>query len=194
MPILYKGAGPGSFWDTNDARTQGFTAHSPGILASSSRLIQHIARGTVAGPYISLTRSFGVAWDYAVYCGRSRPVANRANPGYIYEVELDDPLPPGLVILDPIREIAQNAPGPLATVPYQHDGSPQFLLGVVRPTTMKKHLAAPCRQAPPGTGTSRTPNLTPELEALIRTLRDAEILALGAIPSACVRNRFSVYP
>lgn len=178
MPIFYKGAGPGTYWDLNNAQIKGLVAHSPAILASPHRLVQHIARGTT-GPYISLTRSYEVAWDYAVYCGRSRPVATPASPGFVYEVELDDPLPTGLVLLDPVS--------------YQHDGSPQFLLGVLQPALMRKYLRLNYRQPPPATGTPRTPNLTPELETFVRALRDAEIVAIGAIPAACVRNRFPVH-
>lgn len=37
-------------------------------------------------------------------------------------------------------------------------------------------------------------HLTIELETLVRTLRDAEILAVGNIPSACVRTRFPEWP
>jgi hypothetical protein len=56
---------------------------------------------------------------------------------------------------------------------------------------MRRHLIAPCRQPPPASGTSRPPILKPELEleTLVRSLRDAEILAVGNIPAACVRNR-----
>jgi hypothetical protein len=139
-----------------------------------------------------LTRSFGVAWDYAVHFGRSTP-ATPANPGFVYEVEIDEPPPLGLVLLDPVREVVNNAPGPLAAIPYQHDGSQEFLLGVVSPTKLGRYLKAPCRQPPPATGTKRPPNLSLELEALIRAVRDSEILAIGVIPTACVRNRYPVH-
>ena len=43
-------------------------------------------------------------------------------------------------------------------------------------------------------GTPRSPNLTMELETLVRALRDAEILAHGIIPATCVKNSFDVYP
>jgi hypothetical protein len=107
-------------------------------------------------------------------------------------VELDDPLPKGIDLLDPVQEIAKNVPGPLSPVGYQHDGQPGFLLGVVNPVTMKRHLRAPFIQPPPATGTPRGPNLSIQLEALVRALRDAELLTVGSIPAACIRNRFSV--
>ena len=37
---------------------------------------------------------------------------------------------------------------------------------------------------------STTPNLTIELETLVRALRDSEILALGIIPAICVKNSY----
>jgi hypothetical protein len=195
MPMFYRGAGPGTFWHVNDARLSGFMPQSPGTLASHNRLMLHIARGTVSSPYVSMTRSYGVAWEYAVTCGRTTALASSADPGFVYEIELDDPLPRGLTLLDPIKEIANNVPGPLASMSYQHDGTPDFLLGVIRPaaTSARKKRSLFFKQPPPATGTPRPPNLSGELETLVRALRDAEILALGAIPAACIRNRFSVY-
>ena len=49
-------------------------------------------------------------------------------------------------------------------------------------------------QPPSSEGTPRSPNLTIELETLVRVLRDAEILAHGIIPATCVKNSFNVYP
>lgn len=190
MPIFYRGAGAGTYWHRNDARLSGFTPQAPGVVPSINRLINHVSRGTVYSPYISLTRSYGVALNYAVLPGQA--IATRANPGYVYEIEIDEPLPPGLQLLDPVKEVAAVVPSPLSLVPYQHDGRPDFLLGVVNPKRMRRFLTAPCPQPPPGGGTSRPPNLTIELETLVRALRDAEILAVGNIPAACIRNRFDV--
>lgn len=191
MPIFYRGAGVGSYWHNNDARIGGFGAHKPGIGASSARLMEHVARGTTSSPYISLTRSYGVALDYALYFGPLR-MATSGSPAYVYEIELNDPLPRGLVILDPIKEIATAVPSPLSPISYQHDGVPAFLLGVVSPSMMGHYLATNCPQ-PSGGGTPRPANLSIELEALVRTLRDAEILAVGTIPASQVVNRLSVY-
>ena len=184
MPIFYRGAGPGSFWDLNDACVSGFRSQAPGIAPGPDRLILHIAKGTVSSPYISLTRSYGVARDYAINTGVAVSVATAQNPGYVYEIDLNDPLPLGLVLLDPVREVAKNAPGPLDPISYQHDGPQSFLLGVIDPRTMKRHLSADYVQPPPSTGTRRPPTLTAVLECLVRALRDAEILAVGNIPRA----------
>lgn len=50
---------------------------------------------------------------------------------------------------------------------------------------MPRHYECEC--------TPRSPNLSLELETFVRALRDAEILAYGTIPAACVVNCFDVY-
>lgn len=190
MPIFYRGAGVGTYWHGKDARVYGFTPQSPAMTPGINRLEQHIVRGSVNSPYISLTLSYGVAWGYAVM---GRILATKTNPGYVYDIEINDPLPPGLQLLDPVKEVADAAPTPLQVPSYQHDGPQYFLLGVVDPIGMRPFLTAPYLQPPPGGGTPRPPNLSIELETLIRALRDAEILAVGNIAASCVRNRFDVW-
>ncbi len=192
MPIFYRGAGPGTFWALNDARHIGFTSRAPGLPTSSDRLIQHIARGTTNSPYISLSKSFPVARYYAL-SGLSVIRATPLNPGFVYEIELTDPLPVGLIVLDPIREIANNSPGPLEKNSYHHDGEQTFLLGVIDPDRMKRYLTKNTIQAPPAGGTPRPPNLTGELEAMVRSLRDSEILAIGNIPKSAIVQRHEVH-
>lgn len=190
MTFFYRGAGVGTYWHKNDARLHGFTAQSPGAQPTVDRLINHIAKGTVTTPFLSLTRSFGVACSYAAFCGRG--TATKDNPGYVYQVELDEPLPAGLQLIDPLKSVAEDAADPLDP-PYQHDGLPDFLLGVVSPTKMGDLLKIPYLQPPPGGGTERTPNLTEHFETLVRVLRDAEILACGTIPAKAIENRFLVF-
>jgi hypothetical protein len=191
MPIFYRGAGVGTYWHENDARLNGFTPKKPGAIHSIERLIEHIVRADVNSPYISLTRSYGVAYWYAVLFGRAR--ATETNPGYVYEIELNAPLPPGLQLLDPVKEVAAAAPEPLDSISYQHDGLPDFLLGVMNPVEMGQFLTTPSLQPPPGGGIDRPPNLSKELETLVQALRDAEILAVGNIPATYVRNRYEVW-
>jgi hypothetical protein len=46
---------------------------------------------------------------------------------------------------------------------------------------------------PPGmAGASRSPNLSIELETMVRALRDAEVLVVGNLPSACVTYRHPI--
>ena len=162
---------------------------APGVV----RVVRHIANGSTHSPYVSLTRSFGIAWDYAVYCGRRRPVATAADPGFVYEVDLADPLPAGMQLLDPMQVVTAAFANPLAVPSYQHNGASRFVLGVVDPLRMRHVLAVLSRQPPPGGGVPHPPNLTDELTALLRALRDAEILAVGNVPAAHVTNRFVVH-
>jgi hypothetical protein len=191
MPIFYRGAGVGTHWYINDARISGFSPQLPGVTGSISQIMNHIARGSTNSPFVSITRSYGVALNYALYGGLSYPTAS--NPSYVYEIEINDPPPPGLQLFDPVKDIAVSAVSPISSPSYHHDGSPQFLLGVVQPRgKIKRFLRRNYPQPPPATGTSRPPNLTIELETLVRALRDAEILALGTIPIVCVQKRYNV--
>jgi hypothetical protein len=189
MPIYYRGAGPGSYWDTHDATRVGFRAQAPHLAASMDRLMNHIAQTTVISPFISLTRSYAIAHGYAIV-GTSG-IATQTQPGYVYEIELTYPLPLGLVLLDPIKELAAALPGPLDRVSYQHDGGASALLGVVLPQQFSHLLTTPYLQAG---GLSGAPvRVTQELVTMVRALRDAEILAVGTIPVTCVIARTPVY-
>lgn len=190
MPIFYRGAGVGTYWHQNDARRQGFTPRFAEMLPGHNRLLQHIARATTYSPYVSLTRSYSIAWGYAVYAGRVYPSENQ--PAFVYEIEIDEPLPHGVILLDPLKEIAGALNGPLASISYQHDGHTDFIRGVADPVGMAQSLRRVCVQPPGSTGAPRPANLTLELETLIRAMRDAEILSLGAIPAAAVRIRWEV--
>ena len=102
MPIFYRGAGINTYWYLNDPIVRGFTARAPGITASPFQQMHHIARSTVNSPFISLTRSYAVAWDYAILSSEREPTSN--DPAYVYEIEIEDPLPLGLQLLDPVQE------------------------------------------------------------------------------------------
>lgn len=189
--IVYRGAGIGSYWYVHNPAARGFTARAPHTSATSERLMHHISRGTGNSPFISLTRSYAVARHYAVLSSARPPTPD--DPAYVYEIEIQFPLPAGLQLLDPVKEVASALPD-LASVgpPYQHDGMPNFLLGVVDPENMMQFLEQHAPQPPSSEGTPRPPNLSLELETLVRALRDAEILALGIIPATCVRNCFRI--
>lgn len=189
MPIFFRGAGLGTYWHpaNNDARLHGFTPHVPGMARSHSRLMQHIAEATTSSPYVSLTRSWGVALSYAL---NGRAPATQTDPAYIYEIEIDNPLPLGLVLLDPVKEVVNAVPPPTG-MPYQHDGSPDFLLGIVDPIGQQQFLNQ-VRPHPPG-GVSRPPNLSLELTTIVRALRDAEIIVVGVVPANCVTGCIPVF-
>ena len=193
MAIFYRGAGINTYWYLNDPIEQGFIARDPRMTPTINRQMLHIARSTVNSPFISLTRSYGVAWHYAMVSSERVPTPE--DPAYVHEIEIQEPLPAGLQLLDPVKEVAQMLPSPPSSgPPYQHDGLPDFLLGVVDPGRMGDFLIQYAMQPPASEGTPRSPNLTIELETLVRALRDAEILAHGSIPVTCVKNRFEAYP
>ena len=193
MAIFYRGAGINTYWYLNDPMEQGFIARAPGMTSTTTRQMLHIARSTVNSPFVSITRSYGVAWRYAMVSSERVPTPE--DPAYIHEIEIQEPLPPGVHLVDPVKDVAQMLPSPTSPgPPYQHDGLPDFLLGIVEPERMGNFLTQYAMQPPASEGTPRPPNLTIELETLVRVLRDAEILAHGIIPATCVKNSFDVYP
>ncbi len=192
MSIFYRGAGVDTYCHLNDPTEIGFTARAPEVAPTTARLMQHISRGTNNSPFISLSVSYAVARDYALLSSPEIPTPSK--PAYVYEIEFQDPLPSGIKVLDPVKEVAQTLPFPPTIGPtYQHDGSQEFLLGVVNPRNMGHFLMQHSQQPPLGEGTPRAPNLSLELETLVRALRDAEILVYGTIPATCVVNCFDVY-
>ena len=62
-------------------------------------------------PYISVTRSYAVAWHYAVFNSKREPTPEI--PAYIYEIVIDDTLPHGLNLLDLVKEVVHILPQPL---------------------------------------------------------------------------------
>lgn len=122
-----------------------------------------------------------------------RATATAANPGYVYELVINNPVPNGMSIIDPLLEVGKANPTALAAQSYHHDGDPNFLLGVVDPVNMTHYLLG-FAPTPPGSGaTARPPILSNDLEALVRILRDAEVLVSGNIPGACFTVRHPVF-
>jgi hypothetical protein len=179
MTVLYKGVGIGTYLHNFDLRAIGLSPHMPTLPLNIDAVMRHIARGTTASPYISLTRSYGVAEGYALDVGRAFPTA--ATPAYVYEIDIPNPHPPGMTVIDPVVEVSANHNNPLIPISYHHDGTPDFLLGVVDPNGMAAHLNAPIRTPKGSTPTPRAANLTIQLETIVRALRDAEVLVAGVI-------------
>jgi hypothetical protein len=186
---FYRAIGVGTFHHGTDLRTTGIAPRRPGGQYNPSSVMQHIARGATNSPCISLTKSYGVAEDYAL--NGSRAIPTISNPAYVYEIDIPDPPPLPLLVIDPIHFIASHQ-NPLASPSYHHDGNQNFLLGVVNPTAANPSASSVV--FPPGLGgATRPPNLTVELEAMVYALRDAEVLLVGNLPQACVINRYDVY-
>ncbi len=190
MPILYRGAGPGTYWHTTqNARELGFHAHMPGQDDNADIMMQHILGHTYRTPYVSLTVSFGIARSYALV-GTSG-VATSANSGYVYLLNIPDDLPLDFVLYDPIKEIANVIPAPPQQVPYQHKGTKDFLHGVLDPGNYGQFLTE-ISESPDGQVAGR---ILPSdiLRCLTSAVRDAELLAVGVILRRFVIDRIDVY-
>ena len=187
MPYFYKGVRFGTVPHGIDFRTTGIQPRNPGASYSVAALMDHIAGSTQMSPLISLTRSYGVAEMYARDGALS---LSAAQPSYVYVIDIDNSSPPGIIVKDPIFEIADPVKNPLVSPSYRHDGDKSFILGVVNPVAMYRYLTNPAPQ-PPGQ-MPKVPNLTRELLSLVRALRDAEVLVHGSIPRACV-DRHPIY-
>ena len=154
VAIFYRGAGVDTYWFENDARLMGFVPRFPGMQGSPDRICQHIARSTTSSPYVSLTRSYAVARDYAIFCGYDYPSAVR--PAYVYEIEVDSPVPSGVHLIDPVKELGLHLNDPVARNTYQHDGHQDFIMGVVDQCFMAHSLTRICAQPPGSGGTPRS--------------------------------------
>jgi hypothetical protein len=190
MPRFYKGVGVGTHLHGADLCLSGLRPRDALMADNVQNLMEHIAGNTV-GPYISLTRSYGVAEAYARDFGRAFPSASI--PGYVYAIDLEYPTPPEVKrVLDPVAEIAVYINRPLDPGSYHHDGDMNFLLGIVNPLTMANHLAAHARQPRGATMPFHPPKLTKELATIVRALRDAEVIVFGSVPPHCVMERYPV--
>jgi len=191
MPRFYKGVGVGTHLHQFDLRAVGINARMPALPFNLNSVMHHIARGTTTSPCISLTRSYGVAEEYAIDASRATPTATI--PAFVYEIDIPDPAPRGMLVVDPIVEVGSGINNPLASPSYHHDGDMDFLLGVVDPTGMVHHLGAYIRTPQGTTPAVRSANLSLELETLVRALRDAEVLVIGTIPNTHVLVQHPVY-
>ena len=192
MPTFYKGVGVGTFWHANDPRTNGFSPRSSVPTRDVWDLMRHIAGDTIS-PFVSLTRSYGVAEMYARDFSRLFPTAH--NPAYVYTVELNDPLPRGLTLHDPIVEVADLCKNDLL-VPfsYHHDGDMNFLLGVVNPVGYYHHLSRAAPQPKGSVLPPHLPHLSVVLQTLVRALRDSEAIVHGKIPADCIgADRYEIF-
>ena len=175
MATFYKGAGVGTHWHTNDSRRVGFAARSPEVNPTTDAIIEHISTGTLNSPYISLTRSYAVAWHYAVFSSKREPTPD--TPAYVYELEIDDSLPHGLSLRDPVKEVVHHLPQPLRGI-MDLDYMENLLIGHTPLSSNQRR--------------DFSPNVELQLIALTFAQRDAEVLIHGYIPPFCVKHRFEV--
>lgn len=177
----------GTYYYDRDARLEGLVARMPMADATDEQMIGHIARGTTNSPFVSLTRSYGVAKGYALACRKAHTL-NKI--GFIYVLEIDKRSM--IELLDPVKQVGRVLGNPYAEPSYHHDGAQGFLLGVADPLRHWDEKTRQIDHPPPGEGTPRPANLHKHFETLVRSLRDAEILAVRAIPKKHVVDRVEV--
>jgi hypothetical protein len=192
MPLFFKGVGPGTHHSGRNLSSTGLSPRDPSAWTGSIYpLMAHICDGTTMSGYISLTRSFGVARAYALM-GRVPPTVSY--PGFVWEVEINFPLPATVTdIIDPVGRTASTLGHSLGNFSYHHDGDQNFLLGVVDPVRMRRYRSAPVQDPPGSTRPIRTAHCSKELETIVRTLRDAEVLVTGDLPGSCFTKRHAVW-
>jgi hypothetical protein len=95
------------------------------------------------------------------------------------------------MIYDPVKEIGTRTPAPPAKIPYQHEGMPDYLFGVIDPTNFSNTLVA-YRLASGGRVAPQPDAPTQHLLTLVCALRDAELMAYREIPAKYVLHRIPV--
>ena len=188
---LYKGVGPGTFHHGTHLQTTGIVAHRATAAADLQAVVQHVAYGPVNSPLISLTSSYAVAAQYALVGTHH---ATSGSPGYVYQIDVPDPLPLGARVHDAALYIAAEIlkiNNSLSSIAYRHNGDRAFLLSIVDPGNFG-HLKYIPPAVPKGNSSSNPPTLTIHLEAMVNALRDAEVFAVGTVPQNWITARHDV--
>ena len=189
FPVTYfRGAPRGSYWHSNDARKTGFSARSPLSPPTVFRLINSISQGTYESPYISLTRSYGIAREYSLV-GPSG-ISTKKSPGYVYEITIDKSNTIDINLVDPIKEIARILPSPYSHDSYQHNGSSEYMNYIVQPYAYEPESYI---VQPDGTVSIKPDEPHIFLTTMVRALRDAEISAYRSLHPSLITNRYEVY-
>lgn len=178
--ILYKGAGPGTHWCTNDARLTGFQGGA--LIINARAALKHIVAVPYPSPFLSFSTSYAVAHSYASLG------SSRSNPGCIYEIDTDLVR---LTLYDPVSEIASLATN--SRYSHYHDGGPDLILGVAASSLHGAVLRQPTVRRPTlPRALPKAPQISDELHGLVFAIRDAEVLIAAPIPAACILDRITV--
>ena len=188
---FYKGVGVGTFLHPHDLRISGITPAKPTANFDLAAVTQHVSRGVIMSPCISVTRSYAVAEDYARNAATSPPT--RVAPAYVYVIDVPDPVRTRITMCD-LSNMLRLAIGILPPVLlYHHNGSRRFLLALVDPILHQPLLTTPPVRPPGMTGGAPArPSVTPELETMVCALRDAEALVIGSVPRQWIIERFDI--
>ncbi len=95
---FYKGVGVGTFLHPHDLRISGITPAKPTANFDLAAVTQHVSRGVIMSPCISVTRSYAVAEDYARNAATSPPT--RVAPAYVYVIDVPDAVRTGITMCD----------------------------------------------------------------------------------------------
>jgi hypothetical protein len=190
MARYFKGAALGSHWHLNDARLSGFTAINVANSHSGAAIINHIVHGTSNSPYVSITKSWMMALQYARQ-SRLPDVAATANlPAYIYEIDFTDTT---VSLYDAIVEIGKTLPTPHLQIGYAHNGDSRLIAAILNGKLANYLKRAKLTGPPNNNNAAVAPVVSDELRALLLTLRDAEVLVLHAIPRNYITIRHNVW-
>ena len=113
-----------------------------------------------------------------------RRLASENSRAVVYEFTFESDC--GVSFVDPVLESARECsrdPG------YQHDGLQSTLMGLVDPAH-EHWLQFPVFRPPPGGAPRQGPHVSRQLTAMVRAIRDSEVLVEGSIPKECIRDRF----
>ncbi len=190
MSIYYRGAPVSTYWHKYDARIRGFSPVEPLSTKSTvDRVMNHITESITHSPFISFTKSFGIAREYA-----TRKIASPTKPGFVYEIDLPDPLPKSVEIIFPIKMMICNELNRTLDVDYHYEGDSRLLIGIIDPRNYRNLLNL--QRKLPFDGPERLGSVvttTKKLKTIVFCLRDAEVLVKGEIPKEWVFKRYEVY-
>lgn len=155
--------------------------------------MEHIGLTPNYSPFVSLSKSMLVAEDYAR--GSISGVTPSVTPGYVYVIEIPDPVPDSVRLWDPIkilmgREFAREADDILR---YHHNGAQGLLeaiAGGLKPASRRQISSWSDRY--PEDYVAQTITISEELKTILWAIRDAEILASGKLDPSLITERYVV--
>lgn len=170
---VYKGAARGTYWHKLDASVMGFkmnARHPAGVDA----VVRHINGGSSTSRYLSVTTSLNVATMYAKAAALDGIATSPSFPAYIYEIDISR-IGPESMLVDPIKVTSSGFPA--GSWAHHHDGDANFLGSLLPYFPPVNGGATPLALA------------SDEFKAITFSLRDAEILIEGDVPSLAVTRR-----
>jgi hypothetical protein len=85
--------------------------------------------------------------------------------------------------------VADKNKDPIVPLAYQHNGNQVYILSVVDPARFPSLLLGPAPLPPGSAAVPAPPYCSDDFQALVRALRDAEVIVSGNIPGSCFTLR-----